>query len=272
MAFDKKLLADSVLTRLIDTQGIWQKMNRSFDALVSQGATSVDIPSLAVPTVQTSGTALDNSNRKETHTDTTMVNCPLTLYSVPLADELIARYESNGMLLKEYYQSAAEALQQKFDELVLAAIMGTTVKSIVASSTVDWPDIVAIKQTLDLAKVPKNNRYLIVDSNLASDFYQITEVVEAMKYQRDYFEGGVPKILGMGVLETASSTTTTNSVAHAKRGIAGVYGPGVASILSRNMEVHSAWDTTNLRYAIDCTAHYGAKLLSVSYAAVKYVA
>lgn len=272
MPFDKKLVADTVLTRLIENNGLWQKMNRSFDALVRQGASSVDVPSLAIPTVQTSGTALDNSNRKETHTDTTMVNVPITLYAVPLADELIATYESNGMLLREYLDSAAAALGQKFDELVLAAIMGTTTKSIIAGSTIDWADIVAIKAQMDVLKIPANNRILVVDANLEGDFYAIEEVVTALSYNRAYMENGVPRILGMDVWITALSTTTTNSVAHSKRGIAGVYGPGVASILSRDMDVQSAWDTTNLRTAIDVCSHFGAKLLSNSYAVVKYVA
>ncbi len=99
MAFTKTLVADSVVRRLIEGQGIYGRMNRSFDGLVQQGASSVDIQKLAIPVVKTAGYSLTGADRKKSKADTTNINCALGIYSVPLAEEILAIYESNGMLI-----------------------------------------------------------------------------------------------------------------------------------------------------------------------------
>ena len=42
MAFSKTIVADSVITRLIESQGIFQLANRAFDSMVRPGASSLD--------------------------------------------------------------------------------------------------------------------------------------------------------------------------------------------------------------------------------------
>lgn len=271
MAFSKTLVADSVATRLIETQALFNQFNRSFDSLVRPGASSVDVPLLAIPTVKTtSGYALDGADRKETKTDTTNVNVALTTYSVPLAGEILGQYESGGMLLDQYFKSAADVLTQNFDSLVMTEIISTTNKAAFAGASMAWADVVGIKKTLDLKKCPQNDRVLIIDANIADEWYAVDGVKSALTYSQQMFEDGIPRFLGFKVFITGNAPTHTTSVGHSKYCIMGAYGPGVAAILSRNMDVHSAWDTINLREAIDCVSHFGAKLLHADYAAVKY--
>ena len=271
MAFSKTLVSDSVAARLIETQALYGKTNRSFDSLVRPGASSVDIPLLAIPTVKTNtGYALDGSDRVETKENTTNVNVALTTYSVPLADEILSQYESGGMLLDQYFQSAADVLTQYYDRLVMTEIISTTNKAAFAGASMAWADIVGIAKALDLAKCPRNNRILIVDANIADEWYAVDGVKAALQYSEQMFGSGVKRFLDFDVYITGNAPTHTNSVGHSKYCIMGAYGPGIASILNRKMDIKSAWDTTNLREAIDCVSHFGCKLLANGYAAVKY--
>ena len=54
--------------------------------------------------------------------------------------------------------------------------------------------------------------------------------------------------------------------ATAKNQVVGFYGPGLAFILSKYMELKTGWDETNLLDVNDLLCHFGKKLLNVSFA------
>lgn len=270
MAFDKKILADGVVQRLIEGQGIYNKMNRSFDALVAPGATSVDVPDLAVPLVKTSGSAPTSADRKKTHTGTTMINVPLIAYAVPLADELIGRYESNGVMITEYLNSAAAVLQEKFDELVITAAQGTTDKSAFAGAAMSWADVIDITKRFDVNKVPKSGRVITIDANLAAEFFGIDVVKSAVAYNSNFLTTGTfLNFMGMSFYITGVAPTITVGGA-AKYTMVGIYGPGVAMIISKLGEIKEAWDGENLQDNVDMLAHAGIKLFKNQFSVVKY--
>ena len=63
MPWDKSITADAVVQRLYETQGLYSLMNRSYDALVQQGATSVRRPKLAQLVVKkNTGTAYTDAD------------------------------------------------------------------------------------------------------------------------------------------------------------------------------------------------------------------
>jgi len=261
MAYAKTLVAEAVVQRLIETQGVYSYCNRAFDGLVRQGASSVDIPKLANLTVNTAGVSSTDSSRAKTKTDTTMVNVALGKAAIPLADEILGQFESNGMLLREYINSAALTFQEYFDKQVITEAL-TTTNSIDPFSTLTWLEIVAISSELDQLKVPKSNRIFCISANLAPDFYNIDVVKNAMAYNIAKLETGTfLSIMGMKFFISALVPQSSD-----KNQIVGFYGPGLAFILSKYMELKTGWDETNLLDVNDLLCHFGKELLSVDFA------
>lgn len=276
MAFSKTLVADSVVARLIEGQGMYSLMNRSFDGLVQPGASSVDIPKLGIPVVKVAAdypVALTSSDRKKAKDDTSMMNVPLATYSVPLAEEILARYESNGKMIKGYIDSAALTLQEYFDTLTLAAAqagLGSSDRTAFAGASMAWADIIDIMKRMDVNKVPKSGRVIAVDANLAAEFFGIDVVKNAISYNQNYLSTGTfIQFMGMSFFITGLLSTITVSAAQ-KYTMVGIYGPGVAAIVSKFGDLKEAWDTINLQMVYDVITHFGVKLLDEKFAVVKY--
>lgn len=270
MAFDKKVLADSVVQRLVEGQGIYNQMNRSFDSLVRPGATSVDIPDLAIPVIKTAGYSLTGADRKKSKTDTTMINVALSALAVPLADELLGSYESGGAMLTEYLNSAAAVLQEHLDKLVITAAQGSSQKSAFAGAAMAWADIIAINAAFDLAKVPKAGRVIALDANLAAEFFAIDVVKNAVSYNNNFLTTGTfLNFMGNRFYITGVSPTITVGGA-SKYTMVGIYGPGLAVIINKLGEIKEAWDSVNLQTVVDMLAHVGVSLLKNEFAVVKY--
>lgn len=265
MAYSKTIVADAVVQRLIETQGIYSFCNRSFDGLVRQGISSVDIPKLAIPVVKTAGTALVNTDRKKAKGDTNMVNVPLVAYAVPLAEEVLAAYESNGTLIKEYINSAALALQEKFDSLVITEAQTTTDIDDFENANLGWDDIINIMKTFDTNKVPKSGRIIIISAALAAEFFAIDVVKGAIQYNPNYLESGTfVNFAGMKFFISGLVPQING-----KDSVIGISGPGLAFILNRMGEIKESYDTTNLQTVYDVLAHAGAKLLDSKFAVVR---
>jgi hypothetical protein len=272
MPYDKKLVADSVVQRLIENQGIYTSMNRSFDGLVREGASSVDVPKLADVVVKKStATPLADATRKKSKADTTMVNVPLVDYAVPLAEEILAQYESNGMLIKEYLDSASQKLQEQFDVDVITEAQTTTDKTAFAAASMAWIDVVDIMAKMDNNKVPKTGRIIVVSAALAQEFFAIDVIKSAVGFNQNFLQSGtLLSILGMKFY--ISGLVPQVNVSGLKNNMVGIYGPGLAFVLSRFGELKTAWDTTNLQTINDMLAHAGVKLFDNKFAVVKYKA
>jgi hypothetical protein len=271
MAYDKTLVADSVVQRLIENQGIYQSVNRSFDGLARQGASSIDVPALADVVVKKSsgGIAVASADRKKAKADTTMVNIPLVDYAVPLAEEILAQFETNGMLIKQYLDSASMKLQEQFDADVIAAAQGTTDRSVFDGEVLTWKDITNINARMDKNKVPKTGRIIVVSANLADEFYNIDVIKSSLGYNQNFLQSGtLINLLGMKFF--VSGLVEQLNIGGLKDNMVGIYGPGLAFVLSRFGELKQAWDTTNLQTINDMLAHAGVKLFNDKFAVVKY--
>jgi hypothetical protein len=261
MAYAKTLVADAVVQRLIETQGIYSFCNRAFDGLVRQGASSVDVPKLAGLTVNTAGVAYDDSSRAKTKSDTTMVNVALSKIAIPLADEILAQFESNGMLLREYINSAALTFQEYFDSQVIIEAL-TTTNTVTDFANLDWATIIGISKAMDVLKIPKTGRIFCISANLADDFYGIDVVKNAMAYNIAKLETGqFISIMGMKFFISALVPLSTT-----KNQVVGFYGPGLAFVLSKYMELKTGWNEVGLLDINDLLCHYGKKLLNASFA------
>ncbi|MBN8569652.1 MAG: hypothetical protein J0M18_08475 [Ignavibacteria bacterium] len=269
MAFSKTLVSDSVVQRLIEQQNIYNSCNRGFDALVRPGATSVDIPDLAIPKVKKTGTTSTHADRKNAKGDTALVNVALGPYAVPLANEITAQWESNGILIKEYLDSAALVLGEQFDsEVITEAQTGT--KTAFAGSSMAWGDLTALKKRMDKNKIPQTGRVLVVSADLVDEFFAIDTVKNATSYNRDYLESGkVPSLLGFQIFISGLVPTVTVSAAQ-KVNMTAFYGPGLAFIMGRQAELKEVYDEENLKDIKDLVCQAGLKLLNTKFAEVIY--
>lgn len=271
MAYSKIIVADMIVEPLIESQGLFGiATNRSFDSLVKQGASSVDIPDLAVPVVKTTGTTSTHADRKDTHDDATMVNIPLTVKAVPLSNKILGQFESEGFIAKQYLGLATKAFEQYFDTRVITAAQGGTQTAFLGSELA-WDDITGIKKRMDINKVPQSDRYMVVDANLYTEFFGLENVKMAMAYQRDYMAKGIiPELLGFKVYNSGLVPTVAGGDAGAHTNITAWYGPGLAFVLNHFGEVKEVYDEENLKDVTDILAYSGDKLLKTAFAEVIY--
>lgn len=261
MPYAKTLVADSVVQRLIETQGVYTHCNRSFDALVAQGATSVDVPNLPGLEVKTAGIAANHGDRKKTKSDTTMVNVPFEKAVIPIADEVAGRWESNGMLLKEFTISAAQTFQQYFDERVITEAQ-TTNQTVDSVPALNWGVFGKIKSKFLKNKVPSRNLVICIPAERGEEFFAIDVVKNAAAYNKEYLETGTfMNILGMkffisGLVPKVGGKDTVTAF----------YGPGLAFILSKYMELKEAWSPDYLVDVNDLLCYFAPKLLDNKFA------
>ncbi len=265
MPFTKTLVADAITKALVDKQGIFTHCNRSYDGLVAQGATSVDIPALPTLVRKTTGTSSTHADRKGVKAGVSMVNVPLAVSTVPVKEEILGRFETNGKLMQEFVNGAADTFQEGFDsDVITAAVSGAPPASQMAAAALAWGDIMKVSALLNAAKVPQDKRIIVIPAALEEAFYSIDVVKSAMAAQKDLLEGQFVVIRGMKFFISSLVPQKTAG----KENILGLYGPGLAFILSRYMEQERVWDPENLQANVDFIAHSGVKLLKSEFAAV----
>lgn len=265
MPFTKVLVADAVIKALTEANGIYAQCNRSYDGLVQQGATSVDIPAMPTLVAKTTGSASNSADRKGIKGDTTMVNVALGIAAVPIKEELLGRFETNGLLLQDFVAGAAASFQEQFDTDVLAeAVTGAPTATPMAGTALSWKDVMKIPALFNAAKVPQSGRIIVVPTALEEEFYDIDVVKNAVAYNRSLLEGQFLQIRGMNFFISALVPQKVEG----KENVVGIYGPGLAFILSRYMDQERNYDPENLQANIDFLSHYGQKLLKTSFAAV----
>jgi len=263
MPYSKKLVADAVIAALTESLGIYNLCNRSYDGLVKEGASSVDIPALPSMVVKTAGSAGNSADRKGVKGDTTMINVPLDKAAVPIKDEILAQFETNGKLLKDFIQGANNSFVEHFDTKVLETAVTTDQVLQFKGATLAWKDITAINKKFNMNKVPRKNRIIVIPTALEDDFYDIDLVKQALAFNRDLLENGIVRIQGMTFFVSGLVPQVGG-----KDAIVGIYGPGLAFILSRFMELKQSWDGDNLQDNIDVLSHFGYKLLLPKFAVV----
>ena len=121
-----------------------------------------------------------------------------------------------------------------------------------------------VSAMLNAAKVPDQNRVIIIPTALESEFYDIDVVKQAMAFQSQLLTGQFITIRGMKFYISAQ----VGQKVAGKENIVGFYGPGLAFILSRYMEQMQNYDPELLQNNIDFLTHSGVKLFKNEYAVV----
>lgn len=269
MAYDKIVTADTFILLLQEMQGIWQNGNRGYDAWVKPGATSVRRPKVSkVPVTKNgSGVGYDNTgvSRTNAKANTTMVETSLDLYTASFFDEVAAAFESNAVLRQQLLSGAAVSINEKFDIDFLAAVLSTTnLFETKESGVFSWEDVAALMGKMTGKKMPRQNRIIVFDADLEADFLSIDVIKNALSFNN-------------GLLTSADFTRFMNYRFYVSANMAKVdgqpacaafWGPGVASILSKQGVVKEVYDSTNKGDIIDVHAHAAFELDDNDFAVV----
>ncbi len=269
MAYDKIITSDVVIQRCIESQGIFQRGNRGYDSLITQGATSVRRPKL--PTLvgkKNTGTSKTSADRKGTKADTIMVETPLDIYAIPIKDEIAAQFESNKKLLNEFAVSASMTMTQMWDTDFIAAAKATAnVIETKSTGVVSWKDIISVRKKFRQNQVPVENGLLMVVSADVEDLVMDIDVVkQAAAYNTIQLSTG--KLIRAAGFDFYFSGLVGKSVGNQKDCIVGIHGPGLASIISSEAVIKEAWDGETLADYIDFVAHAAFELDDDKFAVV----
>lgn len=264
MAWNKIVTSDVVIQRCIEQPGLYQQMNRSYDALVAPGATSVRRPLLSSLTVR-KNTGEEYEDRKKAKADTTMIETSLDVYAVGIFNEMAAQFESNDALLREYEISMAMQLGQQFDLDVIAAADATkNVIETAATGTLVWKDIVKCMANLDKKQVPRDNRVIVIPAELEDQFWDMDIVKSAAAYNSTILTSGrFVEFMGMKFFITGLAPKVAE-----KDAVRMIYGPGLAFILSHTGQIESVYDPVNVGKVYDMLAHGAAALDDDKFAVV----
>ena len=264
MALTQSILSDMVLKGLYESQGLWNKMNRGYDSLVSSATMdSIDIPKNPQLVVSSSAVAIDAASRKKAKADTTKVNVPFALYTVAMTEEEEARILMNGKLLSNFLLDTNDAFNDALDVVVLAQAQTTTKVINWAGANLAWADIVAVDAEFNKMKVPKRNRIVCIPATRQSDFMSIDVVKSAMAYNKDLLESGI-------FIINNTQFYISNAVAEVggKENIVGINTTGLAVVLKGYMQRQSVYDPATRMTYVDYNTGAAVKLLKDEYAVV----
>lgn len=265
MSYVKVVTALSLIKALNEAQSIFNTGNRSYDGDAKAGASSVDIDAMPLLTAKATGSSSVHADRKGPG-DTTKVNIPLVPSIVPVKEKKIDQFSTNGRMAADFIAGARDAHSDYFDAAFIAAMDDTDPAYIsdFGAEVLEFKDLTDMDAALTGRKVPRRNRFGIVDAQLESVFNNIDVVKRAMAYNPNYLENGIIKIKGVTWIVTANAPEVNG-----KPAIREYFGPGVTFILNQFMDTERVYDPENVQVNIDFIAYYGAKLLKDAFVEIK---
>ena len=264
MALTHAVLADIFLKGLYESQALWNKMNRSFDGLVANATMdSVDIPLNPQLVVSTSAVAWDSANRKKAKADTTSVNVPFALYTIPMTQEEEERMLMNGRLLQNFLADANDAFNDALDAVVIAEAQTTNKVINWAGANLSWSDIVNIDAKFNELNVSKRNRIVVIPATRQSDFMSIDLVRSAMAFNKDLLEKGI-----FVINNTQFYISSHVGKVGGKDNIVGINSRGLAVVLKGYMQRQAVYDVAVRKTHVDYNTGAATKLLKNEFAVV----
>jgi len=167
-----------------------------------------------------------------------------------MSNDLVAKFSNDGVL----------ALEEKLDtDVYAAAISGIGAGQILEKkgATLAWQDLTAIQAKFTKAKVPRTNRAVIVDAEMEEEFNEIDVVKLAQAHNPTLLEQGVTRIHGVDYIVSALPPVITG----VKRGLIGIYKPGIAVVIKNFMERETVYNKTTRVNDIDYNSYAAMKRL-----------
>lgn len=137
---------------------------------------------------------------KKTKDDIDTINIPFQKRIIHITDQLEGNYETNGDSLRAFTADVVRAFERDFNNLCAnealanaVAVGGAAVKPW-AANELQYADLNKINQYFDGLEVPKEERVVIIDNDVADQFKNIDVVKSAVAFNKDLLEKGVAVI------------------------------------------------------------------------------
>jgi hypothetical protein len=264
MAYNKKAVSDKVLIRVREDKGLWNKVNRMYDALAQPPYSSVDIPKIPITEViEETNTPVNSENRTAMHASTEMVNVPLIKAKISVREEIEAGFESGSMLRDAFIEGARRSFKRYFDLRVIKAAQLTTQKIGWKGDTLQYKDLIAISAKFDQLEIPYDERSIVIPATEKTDFYDDPQMQKILAYVKEYQEGAVVKVDNMDLYVSGKIPTVEG-----QPNVVGIWNPGTAFILANDIVPKGRYDETTMSDISDFIVRTGALTTMNEYAIV----
>ena len=266
--WNKTVTADSVINLCIEQPGLYQLMNRSYDALIAPGATSVRRPLLADLTVRVdTGADFVDDLRPAIGAKTKTVESALHTFAVGILAEMAAKFGSNNLLVTQYENAMALALGRKFSYACIDAADKTAfITETAATGTLTWEDILRMDANMTAREVPQENRVFVIPAALSMNFWGMDVMKGIVTHQVEIFNSGkLIEFMGKYFITVGNPAKVGQNE---KDAIRLIYGPGLAFGLSHFGEIEDAYSPKDIAHAYDMLAYGFAELDDYKFAEV----
>jgi len=252
--YSKQVVADQFIAQLIESQGIWQNGNRSYDSLCQPGATSVQRFKVGKIVIMKNAAGDDGTGagRKKAKEDTTPVVSILDTYTARIKAEVAQLFESNDRLRMALLEQTSPRMSEQFDADFIAAMQATTNKLITkASGVCSWEDVTSLLAYATNMKIPQSGRVVVFSAALQSDFLNMDVIKNAIAFNQGLLTGGqFSQFMGTKFYVSANAPLVDG-----KANVSLAWGLGVASIINRQGVIKEVYSSTLQADIIDIFAH-----------------
>ena len=272
MALSPTVTSSIIMRGLYESEGLFNKCNRSYDSLVSSVfANSVDIPKNPQLVAKGAATAKSHADRKGSKTDIGTVNVPFEKGTVPVYEEYESWAETNGVALKSFSSDVVIALEEYYDKRIMAVAQASAVAAAgdnifeTGASVMQSGDLDKITKFFALKKINKKRGglYCFVDANIVENFLAIDMIRTARAFNKDLLEKGIATLDWVTYVITANLAQVSG-----KYTLSAAWLPGIAFILKKGIKREQEYDTTDQNKYIDWISYFGVKVPKTEFSCV----
>lgn len=256
-------ILDFIIQALYEDKGIFNMCNRQLDGFIKEhGAGTVYVPKLP----QLEAVTPPATNRKAVQGDTSMVPIVMQKSVVEIREEVESAYlNKKGRVLQGFIDGAAKAHRKNFDAKVIleAQNNGTVINWNGAQLAAE--DLDNIDAKFDELEVDADDRFVVYPARIKTMVNMIDIIKSARGFNQNFLEKGVLEYNNLKLVASARVAKIGG-----KENVVGIWGPGMAFLLDKEMDKFSAYNSDPNVKATDHDyfAWYGYKLLSSEYAIV----
>ncbi|HAX49680.1 MAG TPA: hypothetical protein PK605_00400 [Ignavibacteria bacterium] len=256
-------ILDFIIQALYEDKGIFNMCNRSLDGFIKEhGAGEVRIPSLPVLEAVTPPA----TNRKAVAGDTGMVSVVMQKSVVEIREEVESAYlNKKGRILQGFIDGAAKAHRKNFDAKVILEAQNNGTVIPWNGATVTAEDLDNIDAKFDELEVDPDDRFVVYPARIKTAVNLIDVIKQARGFNQNFLEKGVLEYNNLKLVASARVAKIGG-----KENLVGIWGPGMAFLLDKQMDKFSVYNSDpNIKATDhDYFAWYGIKLLKAGYAII----
>lgn len=254
---------DMIIQACYEDKRIYNRCNRSLDGFIKEhGAGTSYIPALPLMEAVTPPA----TSRKATGADTSMVPVVMRKSVVEIRDEVESAYlNKSGKVLQGFIDGAAKAHGKNFDSKVIIEAQENGTVITWNGATVEAEDLDNIDAKFDELEVDPEDRFVVYPARLKTAIGRIDVIKTARGFNQNFLEKGVMEYNNLTLISSARVPKVGG-----KETLVGIWGPGMAFLLDKQMDKFSAYNTDPNVKATDHDyfAWYGYKLLDAKYAVI----